>query len=269
MRPKFFLMEDAGDGTDGKGAGSEGEQQGGDGKKGADNGEISKSMEMVLRSVAVLAQGVTKNNEAIGQLLEHVKNAKPAAGAGEGEGEDGKGDEKGLFDGVDLEQLDRKDLVALIVTKFEGRLQHHLKDITKGIEDKINGVNEVLQGDLAQREVAAAQNGRPDFIEWRPEIAALIKDNPRLNVVRAYTIARSEDTKKAAEMDKKYAKKDEAGEGKPRKFSGFIPGSGGNGRGEGATKMKFTEAAEKAWNDVISGLDGVDIGDLPVVGSGR
>ena len=263
MKPKWMLQDGAGDGTDGGGGGSADNKGGGEGKDKGAGDQMQKNMEMMMRGMAVLAKSVSETQASLKELAEGLK--KPN-GDDEDEDDDGDGDRvngepSSLFGDTDLEQLGRKDFAALILTKFDERLQHHLRGAMKPFDEKLTAVSSRLEGDLADRQIAEAKNGRPDFMEWRHEIAALVKENPGLNVVRAYTLARSENAAKAKEMDEKYKKAEE----KPR-FSGFLPTGGTGDRGGDAKKLKFNEAAEKAWNDVMSELGGAGIEQLPVVG---
>lgn len=264
LRPHGLLFEE--EKGNGAGGGGAGEDKGGkgEGEKGADHSET------LLRGLAVVAKGISDMQESNKELLEFMKAQAEKGGGrgdrGQGDGGEGGGAPKGsLFEGVDMEQLDRKDFAALLLSKFEERLSHHMKEAVKPLEERVGKVSERLENDLAGREVNAAAGERPDFYEWRPEIAALVKENPSLSVTRAYTIARSENAEKATAMDKKYAKKSES---KAEGFVGLSP-TGGGGRGEGATKMKFSEAAEKAYADVLASLGGVSLDQLPVVGGKR
>ena len=262
MNPRWALMDEA-DGGDKGGAGGDA------GDKGAgDKGAAGEHSEMLLRGLAVIAKGVTEMQESNKQVLSFLKeNAEKKSG---GEGDDG-GEHRntgsapaagGLFEGVDMEQLDRKDFAALLLSKFDERLQHHMKEAVKPIEDRVGKLGERVENDFASREISAAAGQRPDFYEWRTEIAELVKHTPGLSVTRAYTIARAENTDKAKKMDEKYTKKTEP---QTRGFTGLSP-TGGGGRGEGAGKMKFNEAANKAFDDVLASLGGVSLDQLPVVG---
>lgn len=255
------MMDGADDGDKG-GAGGKGDDgKGGAGDKGAEHSE------MLLRGLAVIAKGVTEMQESNKEVLAQMKAiAETKAGAGSGD-DRGSGNGKGagggnLFEGVDMEQLDRKDFAAFLLTKFDERLQHHLKEAVKPIEERVGKMGERMEDDFANREVGAAAGSRPDFYEWRTEIAELVKQTPGLSVTRAYTIARAENAEKAKKMDEKYAKKSEP---KAPPFVGLTP-TGGGGRGEGAGKMKFNEAANKAFDDVLASLGGVTLDQLPVVG---
>jgi len=263
MKPNWVLMDEAGDGTDGKGGGGAEDKDKSAGDKGAEHSE------MLLRGLAVIAKGVTEMQESNKQVLAYMKEqVDKKGGNGGGEGGDGGGERKpaagagGLFDGVDMEQLDRKDFATLLLSKFDERLQYHMKEAVKPLEERVGKLDERVEGDLANREVNAAAGQRPDFYEWRQEIAELVKHTPGLSVTRAYTIARSENTDKAKKMDEKYTKKSEP---KTPVFTGLSP-AGGGGRGEGAGKMKFNEAANKAFDDVLASLGGVTLDQLPVVG---
>lgn len=262
-RNQWFLMEND-SGGDGGGGGGGG---GGDGQQ---QQQQQFDPNVLMRGLAVLAQGMGEMQTSQKELLTFLKENSQSRGQGGQGGGDGnnQSQNKGtgnLFDGVNMEELDRPQFAAMILTKFEERLQHHLEGHTKNIEKQIGTVAETLHGDLASRQIEAAQKGRPDFMEWRAEIANIVKENPGLNVVRAYTIARTENPTKAKQMDEKYKEQPKGAGG--RSFS-MAPGGGG-GRGEGAQKMKFNEAVEKAWDEVTASLGGVDISSLPVMGGQR
>jgi len=261
MRPHYPVLEEEG-GDKGAGGGGAGEDK--DGDKG--NSKGSENTEMLMRGMAVVAKGISEMQNSNKELLEFMRTqAEKGSGKGDeggGEGGGDKGSKGGLFDGVDMEQLDRKDFAAMLLAKFEDRLAHHMKEAVKPLDERLGKVSDRVENDLANREINTAAGERPDFYEWRAEIAQLVKDNPGLSVTRAYTVARSENKDKATKMDEKYVKKSEA---KSPAFVGLTP-TGGGGRGEGATKMKFNEAAEKAYADVLSSLGGVSLDQLPVVG---
>jgi len=266
MKPRLVLMNEAGDGTDGKGGDSAAAAAAAKTAADAKSGEHS---EMLLRGLAVVAKGVSDMQESNKQLLEFMKTQAEARGNKGGDGGDGgdsgrgsSGSRTDLFAGVDMEQLDRKDFAALLLTKFQEALQTNLKEAMKPLEERVGKIDERVEGDMANREVNAAAGQRPDFYEWRQEIAELVKTTPGLSVTRAYTIARAENPEKVKKMDEKYTKKSApAAPG----FTGILP-TGGGGRGEVAGKMKFNEAANKAFDDVLASLGGVTLDQLPVVG---
>lgn len=255
---KYPLMQEGGEDGGGGGGGDGGDK----GDKGGDNG--NESSEMLMRGLAVVASGMSKLQESNDQLLSFMKEQASKSTGKSGDDGDKQTSNSNLFEGVDMEQLDRSQFAALLLSKFEERLGHHLKEANKSLVEKVDSVSNRLEEDLANREVQGASKDRPDFYEWKTEIGALLKDNPSLNVVRAYTIARAENADKAKKMDEKYAK--------PKESTGRVISltpTGGGGRGEGATKMKFNEAAEKAYSDVLTSLGGVSLDQLPVVGKGH
>jgi hypothetical protein len=265
FKPHGYLQEENGGegGDQGGGAGGEG------GDKGGGENKNAESNDMLMRGMAVIARGISEMQESNKAIAESLKGlSQRGAGDDDGEGDKGnKGGRDDLFSGVDMEQLDRKEFASLLLTKFQDSLTSHLKESMKPLEERVGQVSSKLEEDLANREVNSAAGQRPDFYEWRPEISALVKENPSLSVTRAYTIARSENADKAKQMDTKYAKKSDT---PARGFTDLsLSPTGGGGRGEDSGKMKFNEAAEKAYEDVLASLGGVQLDQLPVVGGKR
>lgn len=152
-----------------KGKGKDGE--------GEDKGKGVQDSEMLMRGMAVIAKGISEMQASNAQLAETLRAAADGKGkGGNGKDDEGEGTSKGgIFDGVDMEQLDRKDFAAILMSKFEERLQHHMTEAVKPLGEQIGKVSSRLEEDLANREVNTAAGQRPDFYEWRPEIATLVR----------------------------------------------------------------------------------------------
>ena len=151
------------------------------------------------------------------------------------------------------------------MTKFMERLSSHLDDKLKPVSERITNVESTVTSDLGSRQVADAAKNNKDLYEWKDEISVLLKESPGLKITRALAIARAENPDKAEAMKKKYAKTGEKDDNVH--FLSMTPTSRtGNSDGKEG-KMKFQDAADKAFDDVVASFGGASFAQL--MGNGR
>jgi hypothetical protein len=181
----------------------------------------------------------------------------------------------------DDDQLTDDEINAMSQSDF---LKLVSKETGKVVDKKVGGVEKKL-GDVAksvstkntQAEVTEFMKKHPDLLEWKDEIAELSKENPGLSVSRLYTLAKSENSKKAKELSVKYkdAKVDTDDDGKPvvkfgsqsddddnsssneddsvSKFFGLTP-TGGGTKSEKNERMTPKQATEDAWAKTMANI---------------
>lgn len=111
------------------------------------------------------------------------------------------------------------------------------------------------QGDI-KKQLEAVKSTYSDFDKFLPEIQAVIKDNPSLNIEDAYHLAktRAPDKVQALENERKQKEEEENKkklETEKESFGGLLPTSGRTVKTE---SMDVDAAAESAWEDVTSAL---------------
>lgn len=228
-------MED----DEGVGAGNAGDGAAGDGKP-----DVGQQMELLTKTVGLLAQGLQElqgNQSKFTEALEGFSktNVQPPRA------EEPKADP---FDGADLDTMTNKDLVQLLLTKLSGAMEEKIAKTAEHIDSKVSALAERFEGKNASEQIEKVAGKNDDFWEWASEIKLLLKDTPTLSVDRAYKLARAENPDKVEKLKSKYEKKVET---KSNLFS-LTPTSS---RQSGTGKMSQRDAAEKAFNEVMSVLD--------------
>lgn len=237
MWPRNFKME---------------EDNGGDPGNGAPNSEPPKKeepnqqVELLTKAVGLLSQGMSElqaQNQKITETLEAVrKGSEPPQPKS-------KSLEEELAErGDDVETMTNKELLELMVGKLTEKFENRIKELSGEVETKVGGLAQQFHSRVSAEEVGKIAEKNPDLMEWSGEIRALLKDNPTLSVSRALTLAREENPQKKAELTKKYAKP--PSEAKSKGF-GLTPTSS---RTTGTGKLSPKEAAEKAFDEVMSSL---------------
>ena len=148
-----------------------------------------------------------------------------------------------------IDDMAPTDLVAHIVTAVQDTL-------IKPLSEKIEGLRTSISTTSTKGDVEKARDSHPDFIEWRDEITTLAKSKPGLSVEELYILARSSNTDKATEIDKKAAdvkkKEDDEKVKEEPAFGGLLPTSGVHA--EGDKNMSQKEAGDAAWNTVMANV---------------
>lgn len=236
---RYSKMEEANDGDKG-GAG------GGQQKQAPDH---SQQIELLTKSVGLLAQGLEKmegNQTMILETLSKVTNQSQQQVKDQVE--------KKFGEDVDLEQLDRKDFATLIMESTKAALKEEMKKLTGDIDTRVNDLAVRFESKTANEQIEKTAEKNADFWDWSNEIKQLLKENPTLSVVRAYSLAKTENPKKATELDVKYKPADKK---KEHSFIGLTPTSSLSTRDSTVGKMSQKEAAEAAFDKVMGELGDV------------
>lgn len=239
---------------------------GGTGDEGAKGNEdttaaMQGQIGVLTKAVTLMAQSQQETQELLKNLPEMLKASHPAID--EGGDHSSSGD---LFEGVDLDTLNRKEYGTLLLTKFMERLSSHMDEKLKPVTAEITSVRETFATDLGNRQVNETLAAHKDLYEWKDEIRAILKDAPSMKISRALVIAKSENPEKTAAMVKKYAASGEDDKNKVRYLS-MTPTSRTAGDDGSKGKMKFADAAEHAFDDVVASFGGSSFDQL--MGSGR
>lgn len=238
---KFPLQDAADDGDDKKGSG------GGTGDDKDDKPDISAQLATIGQTVGLLAKAMQDMDTRVSSLSK-AKDADADDSDNDDDSEKG-GDPGDLFGGVDLEQLDRKQLAALILSHTEKTVKTALEKQAKSLEGRVNDLSGKLDSTHASsiiKEISSKPENA-DFWEWSNEIKTILKETPGLSIERAYKLAKSENPKKVAELTKKYFPE------KPKPVFGLTPTSS---KQSGTGKMTPKEAAEKAFDEVMGSMSG-------------
>jgi len=209
-----------------------------DGKGGGGGGGAEAQIAALTKSIGILASGMRELQEAYKtQSATLAKLAEP----GEKPKSGGSAD---LTDpNLDLDQLDRKEFMALLLSRFDERLSDVVGGVKKEYDERLSTVSNSFHDDVASRELTNISGKHKDFYEWREEVQSLLKATPGLTLARAYTIARTENPEKAQELDKKYNPPEPKQE-----FLGLTPTSGLPVDSDGPKNL--TEAQNRAWEKV-------------------
>ena len=219
MQPKFVFRSPE---DDGKGGGGGPDQ-----------------IAALTRSIGILAAGMRELQEAYksqSQMLAKLSEQPEPRSKGGGSSD--------LTDpNLDLDQLDRKEFMALLLSRFDERMQEAIGGVKKEYDERLTSVSTSFNEDVAQRELSSISGKHKDFYEWREEIQSLLKATPGLTLPRAYALARAENPDKASELDKKYNPPE------PKQpFLGLTPTSGT--AVEKDPPKNLSEAQARAWEKV-------------------
>ena len=199
-----------------------------------------------------LNSNLTEFGGGIKELLTLAKerNAAPAQQPQQGE----EPDEEEI-DSTTLETLPRAQFMDVMLRKFKANLEASLQPIN----ERINNVGNTVETRSLMEEGQKVKAEKADFMEWKDEMTALAKEHPTLGIRRLYNLARADNPEKAAEMDKKYKKKDDGEnpppKSKPRPFS-MSPGGGAGTTETRNQRMNPKDAAQAAWEDTVAKMGG-------------
>lgn len=227
---------------DDKGTGSEGA-----GKEGDKGGKDDKGN---IEAIAKLTEGMT----ALAKAVEGIQTNMAAQRAGKQNGDEEEEEEEEEND----EEIDDKTLESLPRKQFAdhliGKVSKIIEKQLKGVQKEVSSVKEGVSREKVQEQVMKLAGEHKDFWDWKDEIAEIATEMPGITPARAYKMARVENAEKAKKMDEKYkvgegkdGGEDTSGKGK-KKFGGFTPGSS---RTVQNSKMSKTEAAEKAFDEIM------------------
>ena len=194
-RRNYVKMEGATDDT-GAGAGAAGAGAADEDKAKAAVDASKQQIELLTRSVGLLAENLQKMEGNQGQIVAALAKIT----------EQPKSDVKQQLetqfgDDVDLEQLDRKDFARYIRTHMLADIKGEVSKLSDTMIAKIEDLGGRFESKNANEQIERTANSNKDFWEWSSEIKGLLKESPTLSVSRAYKLARSENPDKAKELD--------------------------------------------------------------------
>jgi len=205
-----------------------------------DEDDTSLKMLEVMASVNKNLEGMAAKFGEFGEKLDGfgVKDD-------EDEGDEDKGKDDYSYD--DLETLDRRGFMDVIVKKVTGAIDSKLKPVT----ESLNTIDSNSKTQGVEVMIKAAVEKYPDFWEWKAEMGEEVKRNDRLTAEDAYVLAKQKDpdkVKKLAEAANKGKDKEEDVKDVDQPFGGLTPTSGKTVPTE---KMTSDQAAEMAWTKVF------------------
>lgn len=198
----------------------------------------------IIDSLKELKDGVKGNQEAVKQINDYIAQMQQSGD------DDKKADKKKSSSDDDelpsnLELMDRKDFMNVIVNKISKMVE----DQVKPVSEKTQNIEESTQVEKLKKERDELRQVHKDFDEWRDEMKGLFQQNPYLSMKQAYILAKSSNPDKAKKLEKKYAE-DEDEDTKSKRFGGLTPTDKARKKSKGK-ELKGEEASELAWQTVM------------------
>lgn len=169
----------------------------------------------------------------------------------------------------EIEGYSNSQLVGLIGNLMQHVVTDSLGKMEANIDKKISGVSSLATRTTLEQQYTKAAAKFSDFDEWKEDIDKALRDPEQrekfagLTMEDAYHIIKARNPEKAQKLEdsrkEAEAKKQEEESGKDKKtpFSGLLPTSGVGQTTD--TKMNASEAAEKAYEEHLSGVLGADV----------
>lgn len=253
---KWFLQDEADDGA-GKGGGAGSDTPKDDEHK-DDQPDVKAQLELVTKSIGLLAQGMQASESRFNSFIEKVESGEIGGGKNKESIKDDDTDklnkESELFKDLDLEQMNRKQFAETLLSRAAEMFTVEMKKQLGSVDEKIGTLAERFESKNASEQITRVASDNPDFWEWSAEIKAVLKDTPNLSVQRAYALVKSENPEKATKLKLKFNPEKKTN----KSFIGLTPTSSKGGAGTG--KKSFTEASAAAFDKVMSEL-GEGLGD--------
>lgn len=207
--------------------------------------ELQKAMKGLGIMVTQQQQASTKTQESLNALM--GKLDKVIDGDHEGSRHISREEEEEA-----LNDLDNNQLVKLIL----GEVGKVLDEKVGKIGEKVDQTNSRLS--TAEIKQQIIDLNAKDFFDWKDEMSALAKENPSLTPKQLYSLVRTDNPDKAAELDEKY--RDKSDDDKGKKFLGLMPTSGATMDADDE-KLTAKEAGERAWEDIVDEFPELAAGD--------
>lgn len=165
-----------------------------------ENDDLKETLKTLTGTMGQMMKGMQTMGTALTQVVEKM-NSQTSAGGGKSTNKD---DIEGEFsvDGVDLERLDRKQLVSLIMKGVSAEVAKAVKPLSEQISSVDTNTNKLSAQQQVEKILADPKN--KDFNDWVPEMKVILKDNPNLSIKAALTLARTENPDKTKELSDKY-----------------------------------------------------------------
>jgi hypothetical protein len=195
---------------------------------------------MLEKAVGLIAKGHQELTSGISALTSKIEQIGQPPQKKSGEG--------GQDEGVDLETLSRTDFAKYLM----GQLRSVVEEQVKPLGERFGQLDEKIDGQSLGILIKDFSKDHPDFFEWTEEIRGLVKENPTLTPARLYTLARSENAAKAKKLDEKYGLNKPKVNGADLPLSLFPSTSTPSATKGSAGKMSPKQAAEAAWDTVMS-----------------
>lgn len=153
-----------------------------------------------------------------------------------------------------LETMDRKQFLGVVVDAVSDALQSKISNVSDNVTELRTGINK----ETIQKEVNGLMKDNKDFKEWLPEMQAIAQKNPGLSPTRYYQLAKLDNPTKVTEMGKQYGdEKDKEASDTKVPFGSLTPTSGVE---QSETDMKPDVAANKAYDTIFGGETTGDAG---------
>ena len=145
----------------------------------------------------------------------------------------------------DFESMSRPELVAHIVGTLQKSVADQIKEALAPLVQQVTSTQQSVAASTVGATIQRMQSEHKDFGDWKPEMVALAKVHPTLDIPDLYRLARANDPAKSSSLDTKYNPPSPP----PVRFGGLLPTARGNGA---APPMNKEDASREAYREVQS-----------------
>ncbi len=178
-----------------------------------------------------------KTNQGLDTLVEQIKAGKL--------GGDKPDDDDKKVDPDAINELENDQLVKIVLSEV-GKM---MDDKLGGVRKELDNTNKGIMSRDVETEFRSLLVTNPDLIEWTGEMKTISDKTPGLSINQLYTLARSGDETKSAEMDEKHKVESDDDKETTPGLIGFMPTSGPTA--EGDEKLTRAEESEQAWQETL------------------
>jgi hypothetical protein len=158
-----------------------------------------------------------------------------------------------------LDEMTNAELAAFIRQSTAQEIVDKLQPLLAQFGDKQAAQEQSVLEERYTREIEGLGAKHKDFMDWNAEMIAIVEETPGITPLRAYNLARSENPKKAKDLDDKYAPPKPEPPAKPFSLSPYGSGSGPNAPVKHASKEEAFKAAlaktAAKWPGVLPNLE--------------
>jgi len=189
------------------------QQPAGDSSQGDASVKLTELLEFVKSAVGSMQTQVDSLGSRMDQVVSEF-GARPVDPPTKPDNEPPVSKLQGMSD-EDLEQLSRKDLLALQQQELTNVVTSAMKDLLTPVHERLNGMEQTTHQTRAQTElekfVNAAVDGKPKYPDWKdhfPSMKEILSKTKGISIFDAYTMAKARlkesDPNKFAEIEEKH-----------------------------------------------------------------
>ncbi len=216
-----------------------------------DEAKNSGALAAIQNTINSLPETISK---ALGKGFESIKPAEPPQ-----DDDDNDEDDEPPTNDVDLEELDRKQLVQHVHDSIMNGVKKELSAHNKTMNEEITSTKQVVNQEQVKTEIKEAREKHDDLDEFREDIATLAKQHQSLSVEELYFLAKSKNPDKVEKLETARNEEKAEEEKKKPKFGGLTPTSSFETSNKG--KMDKKEAIDTAWDETMGEVHSSFIGN--------